>query len=124
MANGLVMTDVVPIFVTRVNLAKGADSVLISLEAPTGEMNGGPIENRELVRAVLSDQTFRQVCELFLRTLRAMDAVQAQSVAAAGRTSPAEPRAFGAAEPRDGVQDDDKPEPSAAADRGGPTTKH
>ncbi len=105
------MSDIVPIFVTRVNLAKGSDSVLISMEAPAGGITSLPIENREVARVVLSDQTFRQVCELFVRTLQAMDAAQA-------KTPPAqhpEGRAFGAPDPDQvAVEDDPKSEPDAA----------
>ena len=104
------MSEIVPIFVTRVNLAKGSDSVLISMEAPAGGMTSLPIENREVARVVLSDQTFRQVCELFVRTLQAMDAAQAKS-------SPVrhpEGRAFSSPDPDAvAVRDDPKSEPEA-----------
>jgi len=89
------MTDVLPIFVTRVNLAKASDSVLISLEAPSGDVTSATIETREVARVVLSDQTFRQVCELFARTLRAMDAAKDKPAAPA----PRETRVFSGPQP-------------------------
>ena len=114
------MTDIVPIFVTRVNLAKGSDSVLLSMEAPAGGMTSLPIENREVARVVLSDQTFRQVCELFVRTLHAMDAAQA-------RPAPAphtEGRVFGAPDPQAVSVDDDPKSGPEPGPREHATTKH
>ncbi len=114
------MTDVLPIFVTRVNLAKASDTVLISLEAPSGDVTSATIETREVARVVLSDQTFRQVCELFARTLRVMDAAKDKPAMAA----PRETRVFSGAEPQAPSADEKTEETRSDAPQSQVATKH
>ncbi len=108
------MTDNVPVFVTRVNLAKAGDSILISMEAPTGGLIGGTVDTREVARVVLSNDTFRQVCEMFGRTLAAIDGAKAKPASREQRT-------FGSGQAE---RSDEAPDGAGEAVISGPPTKH
>lgn len=62
-----------PVFVTRVRVGTGPDMVLISVESPSGDTGKGEIEPIEAFRMAMSQRTFAEVTELFLRTLQSME---------------------------------------------------
>ena len=59
--------------------------LLVSLSAPAGELGQGPIANVEIMRAAMSLSTFREVTELFNRTLAEIE--QADRMGAETRPS-------------------------------------
>jgi len=82
-----------PIFVTRVNLAKGQDFAMVVLGAPAGPLNNGAVENAEVLRVVMSYGTLRQAAVLLNRTLEEIDAAERPAA------QPARPAAFAEPEP-------------------------
>jgi hypothetical protein len=58
-----------PVLVTRAHVGKGPGIVLISLAAPAGELGKGPVDNVEVIRLAMTYSTFKEVAELFDRTL-------------------------------------------------------
>lgn len=85
-----------PIFVTRVNVAKGQDFAMVALGAPAGPLNNGSVENAEVLRVVMSYRTLKQVAALFNRTVEEIEAAEAAQSAAAA----SEAAAFAQPEPQ------------------------
>jgi hypothetical protein len=77
-----------PIFVTRVNVAKGQDFAMVALGAPAGPLNNGSVENAEVLRVVMSYRTLKQVAALFNRTVEEIEAAEAaQQPSASGEST-------------------------------------
>jgi hypothetical protein len=74
-----------PIFITRVNVAKGQDFAMIALGAPVGPLGTGAVEHAEILRVVMSYRTLKEVAELFARTVQE---VEAAAVAARAKSAP------------------------------------
>lgn len=85
-----------PLFVTRVNVAKGQDFAMLMLGAPSGPLKNGVIENAEVCRVVMSYPTLKQVSELLSRTLKEIEIAAGRAQAAVSR----EAHTFGA-DPQD-----------------------
>ena len=62
-----------PMLITRAYVGNGPNMVLISLGAPAGELGKGPIESIEVARIAMTHDTFREVTELFVRTLTELE---------------------------------------------------
>jgi hypothetical protein len=62
-----------PVLITRANVGKGPGMVLVSLGAPAGELGKGPIENFEILRIAMTHDTFREITQLFVRTLNELE---------------------------------------------------
>jgi hypothetical protein len=62
-----------PVLITRANVGKGPGMVLVSLGAPAGELGKGPVENFEVLRIAMTNDTFREVTQLFIRTLNELE---------------------------------------------------
>ena len=77
-----------PIFVTRVNVAKGQDFAMIALGAPVGPLGTGAVEHAEILRVVMSYRTLKEVAELFTRTVQE---IEAAAIAASPKPAPPKP---------------------------------
>jgi len=62
-----------------VYVGKGPGIVLISMSAPSGELGKGPVENGEAVRVAMTFSTFKEVGELFTRTLQELNGTAFQA---------------------------------------------
>jgi hypothetical protein len=58
-----------PVLVTRAHIGKGPGIVLLSFEAPAGELGKGSVENIEVVRIAMTQSTFKEFVGLFNRTI-------------------------------------------------------
>jgi hypothetical protein len=67
------MTIHPPVLVTRAHVGKGPGMVLISLGAPAGNIGRVQVEVAEVLRLAMTHDTFREITQLFVRTLNEIE---------------------------------------------------